>query len=275
VRYPQGQPIRLSTTVRDFSGTLINAGTLSLTVKKPDATTQVYAAPTNDSTGTYHQDIPATDLAQLGHYLYVWTATGTGAGVSNSDFDVFDPLEQAVLPLQDAKAALNITVSTYDSELQMMIATAVDAIENITGGPLFTRSVTERVRADNLRTIALMQRPVVSVTSITDVASGSVVAISDIEIDSNAGIVRRKLELPFWGWGPYYTVVYTAGWGTVLPAAFNQAARIIVSHLWQIRQGPNSAPPSDAYSTLPAGYGQPISERAVELLAPYAQEAYI
>ena len=45
------------------------------------ATTGTYASPANDSTGTYHQDVPATDLAATGHYQYTWTATGTGAGV--------------------------------------------------------------------------------------------------------------------------------------------------------------------------------------------------
>src|SRR6185312_1231406 len=103
-RYPSGQPIRLSTTVRDVTGALVNAGALTLLVKLAAAdgtwtTTGTYASPTNDSTGTYHQDIPVTDLAVNGHYQYTWTATGTGAGVSLGDFDVFDPFETAVLPL--------------------------------------------------------------------------------------------------------------------------------------------------------------------------------
>ena len=73
----------------------------------------------NDGTGLYHQDIPVTDLTTLGHYQYVWTATGTGAGVSFGDFDVFDPFEVALLPLQDAKDALNIpqATTTYDNEI--------------------------------------------------------------------------------------------------------------------------------------------------------------
>src|SRR6266704_5455232 len=107
-RYAQGQPIRLSTTVKDLTGTLVNATALTLTVSKPDASTQAYAAPTNDGTGLYHQDIPTADISLLGHYSYKWVATGTGAGVSFSNFEVFDPLEVSVLSLQDAKDHLNI-----------------------------------------------------------------------------------------------------------------------------------------------------------------------
>src|SRR5215831_13090393 len=116
-RYPLNQPIRLSTTVKDVTGTLVNPGALTLLVKIANAdgtttTTGTYSSPTQDSTGTYHQDIPVTDLASIGHYQYTWTATGSGAGVSFGDFDVFDPFEQALLPLQDAKDMLNIPQST-------------------------------------------------------------------------------------------------------------------------------------------------------------------
>ena len=98
-RYPLGQPIRLTTTVRDVTGALVNAGTLTLLVKVAQAdgtqlTTGTYATPANDSTGTYHQDIPVTDLAAAGHYQYTWTATGTGAGVSFGEFDVFDAMAE-------------------------------------------------------------------------------------------------------------------------------------------------------------------------------------
>src|SRR5216684_7071406 len=109
-RFPSGQPVRVSTTVRqlnvDGTTTLVNATTLTLVVKLAQAdgtwtVTGTYAAPANDGTGLYHQDVPVTDLAALGHYQYTWTATGTGAGVSFGDFDVFDPYEVSVLPLQD------------------------------------------------------------------------------------------------------------------------------------------------------------------------------
>src|SRR6478609_5495396 len=94
-RYPLGQPVRVSTTVRDATGALVNPGTLTLLVKLAQA-----------------------DGTQL--------TTGTWAGVSFGEFDVFDALaEPAILPLQDAKDQLNIPLATdtADTEIQSYIAT--------------------------------------------------------------------------------------------------------------------------------------------------------
>jgi hypothetical protein len=279
-RYPSGQPVRISTTVRDVTGTLVDAGALTLTVQKPDASTQAYSSPTHDSTGTYHQDIPAADLAQNGHYLYVWQSTGTGAGVSRGDFDVFDPFEPAIMSLQDAKDTLNIkqTTTADDNEIQGMIDSIETDLEAITGGPLVNRTITERVEVTQSYTaLCLRKRPVVSVTSVTDVSFGLVLSIADLDVDTNAGIVRRKLLLPFFSRGPYYTVVYVAGWGTVMPAAFNQAARIIIKHMWETQRGPQqrrygNAEPEEIM--LP-GMSYAIPNRALEKLRPFTLEAYV
>jgi hypothetical protein len=278
-RYPQGQPIRLSTTVRDVTGTLVNPGSLVLTLAKPDASTQAYSTPTSDGTGLFHQDVPTGDLSLLGHYAYKWVATGTGAGVSFSNFEVFDPLEVSVLSLQDAKDHLNIAqaTTTYDQEIASKVATIQASLEKMTGGPIITRTVTERVQVGSgYRTLCVRQRPLVSVTSITDVSSGVALDTSDVELDTNAGIVRRKLGLPFLGRGWVFTVVYTAGWGTAVPAAFGEAARIILEHLWQTQHGPAVRPVlgGEEEVTLP-GWGFAIPNRAAELLAPYAIEAYV
>jgi hypothetical protein len=79
----------VSTTVRDVTGALVNATTLTLLVKLAQAdgtqsVTGTYASPANDSTGTYHQDIPVTDLAAAGHYQRLPQVTVTcvaGRGV--------------------------------------------------------------------------------------------------------------------------------------------------------------------------------------------------
>src|SRR6516165_863813 len=165
--------------IRDVTGALVNATTLTLVVKLSQAdgtwlTTGTYASPVNDSAGNYHQDVPASDLASTGHYQYTWTAAGTAAGVSFGDFDVFDPFETAVLPLQDAKLMLNIpaSVTTYDAELGSFIATNETSLEGYTGGPLVNRTVVERAELTGDYTVLLTrQRPLVSVTSIVSVAS--------------------------------------------------------------------------------------------------------
>ena len=293
-RYPQGQPIRLSTTVRDVTGTLVNAGALTLLVKTAAVdgtwtTTGTYASPANDGTGLYHQDIPVTDLATTGHYQYTWTATGTGAGVSFGEFDVFDPFETSVLPLQDAKDQLNIPQSNTasDAEIQSWIATIESALKRYTGGPVVNRSITERAEMLSNQTVILVrQRPLVSVTSIAS-ASGSAIDISGgLDIDTNAGTVRRKLGLPFFG--PFYTflpqvtITYVAGWGTAVPAAFGSAARIILAHLWESQRGPASLPGLGGGDMVtPPGFGFAIPNMAAELLdgeqngMPFANEAFV
>lgn len=294
-RYPLGQPVRVSTTVKDVTGALVNAGSLTLLVKLAQtdgtwATTGTYSSPVNDSTGVYHQDIPAADIATAGHYQYTWTATGAGAGVSRGEFDVFDPFETAVLPLQDAKDQLNIpqATTTFDAELQSFIDTIESSLRGMTGGPIVNRVITsERTEMmDNQTVIPVRQRPLVSVTQIVS-ASGSAIDISSgLKLDANAALIRKPLGLPFYGpffaWLPEVYVTYVAGWGTSVPAAFNSAARVILQHLWTSQHGP-SARPSIGGSDLvtPPGFGFAIPNMAAELLdgmqdgIPFRQECYV
>ena len=294
-RYPLGQPVRVSTTVRDVTGTLVNATTLTLVVKIAQAdgtqlTTGTYPSPANDGTGLYHQDVPAADLAAAGHYQYAWTATGTGAGVSFGDFDIFDPFETAVLPLQDGKDALNIpqATTTYDTEVQAYIAAIESNLERATGGPVVNRTVTERSEMMQDQTvIPVRQRPLVSVTSIVSASGGTIDISAGLDLDVNAGLIRRKLGLPFYG--PFYsylpqvTVIYVAGWGTSVPAAFGTAARIILQHLWETQHGPGMRPsigPAGEMVTVP-GFGYAIPNQAAELLdgsqagVPFMTQAYV
>lgn len=293
-RYPIGQPIRLSTTVRDVTGALVNAGALTLLVKLAQAdgtqsTTGTYASPANDGTGLYHQDIPVTDLVAAGHYQFTWTSTGTGAGVSFGEFDVFDALaETSVLPLQDAKDALNIpqATTTSDAEIQSYIATIRSSLEKATGGPLVNRTITERSEMMSGQTvIAVRQRPLVSVTSIAS-ASGSLIDISGgLDLDTNAGLIRRQLGLPFYGpfytWLPKVSVTYVAGWGVSVPAAFNTFARIVLQHLWTSQRGPAALPMGGGEMVQVPGFGFLVPNMAAEMLAgsqngvPFLSEAFI
>jgi hypothetical protein len=285
LRYPQGQPVRVSTTVRDLSGALASAGTLTLTIQRPDATTQDYASPVSDSTGNYHQDVPAADLSQLGHYQYKWVATGTGAGVSVGQFDVYDPFEVRVLSLQDAKAMLNIpaATTTHDGEIDEWIASIESGLERFTSGPPVNRSVSERCEALNgYRQFCVRQRPLVSVTSIT-AETGGALDLSDVKVDANAGTIQRALGWPFLGpfAGRWFDVTYVAGWGTAVPPAFAGFARIVVDHLWSPQRGPVAMPMGGADTVTPPWLGFAIPNRALELLngsqdgISFACEAYV
>jgi hypothetical protein len=286
-RYPNGAPVRVSTTVRDLTGALVNPGGITLTVQKPDGTTLPYPAPVNDGTGLFHQDINALDLTANGHYQYSWVSTGVGAGVAVGTFDVFDPLEVTVLSLQDGKDMLNIpqATTTYDSELAAWIASIQSSLERYTGGPVINRQVTERAEVTaGYTAICLRQRPVVSVASITP-DSGAALTITDLKIDGNAGVLRRAMGLPFYvvvtGGPPWVTVAYTAGWGTSVPPAFNSFARIVLDHMWATQRGPASLPMGSEETVAVPGFGFAIPHRAAELLngsyqgIPFVSEAFL
>jgi hypothetical protein len=295
-RYPIGQPVRISTTVRDVTGALVDAGTLTLVVKiaavdGTQTTTGTYASPAHDGLGLYHQDIPVTDLVNIGHYQYVWTSTGTGAGATPpAEFDIYDPFETAVLPLQDAKDQLNIpqSVTTSDAELQSWIATIESSLKAMTGGPIVNKTITaERAEMmDNQTVIVVRQRPLVSVTSITGAGGAAIDISAGLDLDVNAGTIRRRLGLPFYGpfftWLPQVNVTYVAGWGTSVPAAFNSAARIILAHWWDTQHGPSVRPSMGGMDMVqPPGFGFAIPNRAAELLnghlngMPFQLEAYV
>lgn len=275
MRYPLGQPIRLSTSVRDLSGALVAAGALTLTVQRPDGTQQAYPAPTNDGTGLYHQDVPATDLVQVGHYQYKWVATGQGAGVSNSVFDIFDPFAPEVLSLDDLKTQLGITTTTHDDELALYAATAVLSIEDLIGGPFLNRQVTEVVDvAEDGRSLVLGQRGVSSVVSVTAMQSGAALSVANFLVNPNAGVIRQKLGVPFYWTGPFQ-VTYIAGQGTDVPENVNVAARIIGQHLWITRRGPATLPSLGGEDVVITSAGYAIPRRAAQLLAGYVEEAVV
>jgi hypothetical protein len=298
-RFPLGAPVRVTwRTYQPDLSTLVNATANSLTVKLASADgTQAptagspYVSPVNDSTGLYHQDVPSSDLGTAGHYQWVNTSTGTGAGAAFGEFDVFDPFETSVLPLADAKDALNIPQATTgsDSEIAQYVATITSSIQSMTGGPLVNTSITERAEMQSGQTVLLVrQRPLVSVTSIVSVASGTAIDISaGLDVDANTGTIRRKLAYPFYGpffaWLPVVLITYVAGWGTSVPAAFGVASRIILQNLWETQHGPSARPSmagGDDLVTLP-GWGFAIPNQAAELLEgslngmSFMYEAYV
>lgn len=86
--YQKGDLVRISGVFKDVAGTLIDPGTVTLKVTKPDGTTTTYTyggspAVVKDSTGNYHVDASAD---QTGRWLYTWISTGTGQAAENGEF---------------------------------------------------------------------------------------------------------------------------------------------------------------------------------------------
>jgi hypothetical protein len=289
-RYPLGQPLRLSTTTQqinaDGSYSPADDSTLALTVQAPDGTQLAYPGPARDDIGQYHQDIPASDLTQLGHYQYVWTATTTTAGAIPGNFDVFDPFEVSVLPLQDAKDMLNIPQSntSSDTEIQSFIATIETSLEGLTGGPIVNRAIIgERCEFTGwYQQLQVRQRPLVSVTSITSVVSGTVIDISaGLDINHAGRTIRKKDGSPFSTDSTVVLVTYVAGWGTSVPAAINTAARYILRYMWDSQRGASGTPMLGGTDLVTmAGFPYAIPYGAAQLLqgtsggVPFADQVF-
>jgi hypothetical protein len=187
----------------------------------------------------------------------------------------------ALVTLDQAKRACreNPTDPSNDDELSRLISVATGNLRSITGGPLFTETITdEYVRCDDDRTLLLTKRPIVAVATIKSEWSGAVLSWPDLTIDKEHGIIRRRFGWRLYGWTDTYLVTYSAGWGAAATdnpeafANFTEAALAIVANLWEVRRGPV---PSVGTWIPEGGPGLAIPIRARELMAPYAREVYV
>jgi hypothetical protein len=182
------------------------------------------------------------------------------------------------LSVQDAQAMWGIPSSANPNDLQRLLDAIEVSIERVLGGPVISRQFVERVElTDFASAILLRKRPVVSVASIVAVSSGAAISVSDLDIDTNSGIVRRTLGLPFTIgrlYPPVVTVTYTAGLGSTAPADIQEAEGIILKHLWESRLGGGTGPMSEQLVNIPR-MPYAIPNRAAELLAPRALEAFV
>ncbi len=274
-RYAQGQPVRLSTEVRDATGALATPGSILLRIKKPDGTFLAdYTSPTADAQGKYHVDVSALDLAATGHYAYAWITTGTAAGVSPpAAFEVVDAFAPTHITWSDVLERLQLTDVTLSAskqaELQGFMASAVSAQEQSVGA-VAPRTVTETLYAHHGR-LSLSTRPVLSVASAT--VSGSAQDVSGWTVPSAmAGLVELGTG-PWWGYGPAfsglaYTVVYTAGRNPV-PPDLVEAALLRVEAAYETQRSPAGLPVSGLDDGGATSTAYPLVLRAQDLERPY------
>jgi hypothetical protein len=265
-RYPLGQTVTLSTSVKDGSGALTAATAISLILRNPDGTTQNYPAIVNDDLGLYHLDLTVTDLPDAGHYTYEWNVSvaGAGDGIDYGELDVFDPFadgETVVLTLQDAKLALNATESDHDAEIRSYIDSA-EGIIAARCGPLVPTTLTKRVYGGKV--LLLPTTPVVELVSVTPVL-GTELTVTDLWL-TDAGTVERIDGYPF----TYrlYDVEYVAG-RAVIPVDLYDAVRELLIHLWGPQRGRMPSPNRPAPPAPSAAYLLPYRVQA--LIEPHRQ----
>lgn len=178
----------------------------------------------------------------------------------------------AVLSLADAKTHLNITVPTYDAELQ----TFIDSAESVLAqhcGPLAATAKTERLRGGRAA-LALRTTPAISLTTVTP-ADGAALSIADLHLDQSSGVVTYNSGATFGA--RYYDVAYSAGRATC-PGDLLLAVKELVRHLWESQRGGGTRRPGSAASEITAntvpGAAYLLPFRVAELIAPHLQAGF-
>lgn len=171
----------------------------------------------------------------------------------------------SALTLAEAKTHLNITVSTYDTELQAVIDSAEAALAKRVG-PLVSTAVTRRIPGGTYE-LALPVTPAISLTSVTP-RSGTALTLTDLYLDTTTGMVTFNNLGPFVA--AYYDVVYAAG-RTTCPSDLLFADKELVRHLWTTQRGGTPRRSDDANPVPGAAHLLPY--RVSELIAPHVQVA--
>jgi hypothetical protein len=255
--------------VKDATGALVNAGSVSVTVTLPDASTGTPTV-TNGSTGNYSFNYPTT---QAGLHQFTWTGTGANAFTSSDVFVVAAANPGFMISLDEARKGLGTAAANTakDEDLRDFIAAATPIMEDIIG------SILPKTRIETFDggqpNIALMYPPVISVTSVIETVgsawqrtltaqpiTGSSFDFYGYSVDLTTGIITRRasgLAMPFMQGLRNIQVTYISG--RVLAPNEALAARRLVKHLWQSEQqnyAPAAASP-EAIGLTPSGYAVP------------------
>lgn len=171
--YDIGDSVKLTFTVRDEAGALIDA-TTAIKVTKPDGT---FVTPdptiTHAGTGTYTAII-AIDTA--GTWLYRWTATGAATTAEDGQFYAAANATTAVYTtLAELRVALSLkpTDTEDDEDLQDAILVASRAVEQDCQRIFYSKTDTRSFRAQGLWCLRLDTfNDLVSVTTLKTDADG-------------------------------------------------------------------------------------------------------
>jgi uncharacterized phiE125 gp8 family phage protein len=261
-----GDLYRTSMTLTSPSGGLVNAGTMSLTITLPDATTFPVTPVTPVTTGQYQYDYQTT---QPGRHIARWVGTGANPGAYAEAFDVLDSTPRYMISLADAKSQLNITDTASDDELRVYLGAATDVVERVRGEAMVRRTFTEEHEVTYAGgRMALSWTPVVSLTSVVMIDGWVTWDVSRLHLNQTTGVVSTTFQSGLFQLFGRIAVTYVAGYA-VIPDSFQLAASMIVNHLWQTQRGNRGAPRvgggiSD--TTMVPGFAFAVPNRALELL---------
>lgn len=265
--YDLGDQVPISVTVRDASNALVNPVAATVTIIRPDDTvvpgTTVTMPPAVTGKPLY---IHTADM--VGRHTWRMT-TITPAGSQSGVFTVRTGNPRWILSLEEARAQLNVTGTTGDTELEEYLQVTTDIVENIIG-PVVNLPVVEEIH-DGGGVILLNRTPVVSVVSVSNWADSTITyANTDYLLNKESGVLRRLGGSAFAG---PVAVSYVAGRSNQTPEAAITAAKVIVQHLFrsqQLRPAGPPAPTADNTPTVPM-LGFAVPNAAVQMLMPHSR----
>ena len=257
-----GSTVPLSVQIRDESGALADAGSVTATITLPDGTTASSGVVTSSPPGVYTYDYPTV---QVGRHDVRWVATGANASAWTDFFEVLPPIGGQVISLADARKHLRIPANqtSDDAEIQAFLRAITRICERYVGA--IARTSYTQVFDGGSPRVMVDHRPVLSVTSVTEF--GTVLSASDYRVIADSGVIVRmagEFEMPFlWGSGSV-VVVYVVG-ATVTQPNVIQASKIILQHMWETQRSASGGRP-------PLG-DEPVDTSGTTYVVPYrAQE---
>ncbi|MEU3281775.1 head-tail connector protein [Streptomyces antibioticus] len=255
-----GSVVQIAVDVRDADGVLTDPGTAALTITLPDGTTTSPGVPLPSSTaGEVRVDYVTVQAGR-----HIWRLVTTSPVTAYADtFDVQDGEPDGIVSLARTKRHLGIdpTDTSEDEDLRAWIASATDAIEKHLGRAVARRTVTERCTPDRYGQFLLSTLPVFALVAVTTPDGSQTWDTGDLDVDATGTVTAIA--------GPALSrtvdVTYQAG-PAAIPDGEQQAALIIVQHMWETRRGAMGVQLGGEGETWNPGRGYSIPRRAIELL---------
>jgi hypothetical protein len=292
-----GEAAHLTLALTNDAGVATDGTNVTLTILLPDGTpSDQTSLIQNDSTGNYHADYPTT---VAGKHTARWHSDAPTPAALEDVFNVSAQWGRALVGMAEMKQHLNKSVltTTEDAELRGFIAAVTPLVELICGPVAADLVARDEWYDGGSPMVALLSRPVLSVISVTETFGANAIrtlteqpldGVTSVDaygytIDTDTGIITRRIsgiDAPFASGRRNVHVVYKAG-RVVVPDNIQLAVKIVAAHMWETQRGRSGGRgPSansemagtSAASTMVAGYGFAVPNRALELLKsdPYA-----
>jgi hypothetical protein len=253
-----GDVVRIEAEVRDADGVLTDPATATLTITLPDASTVTPAVPLpSTEAGRIRVDYPTVQAGR-----HVWRLVTTLPTTAYADTFEVEGSITGIVSLARTKRHLGIDPSdtTDDEDLRDWIGSATTAIEKHLGRAVARRTVTERRQADRYGQVLLSVIPVIAVTAAAAPDGSLTWNPDDLDLDDTGTVTAAGTALR-----GSVDFTYTAG-ETVIADGEQQAALIIIQHLWETKRGAMGVQLGGEGESWNPGKGYAIPRRALELL---------